>query len=126
MRLVEVAQALAPFFAMFAALAAGTDRRIARRLRQAAALDPARAVDLPALRPLWRWRLARLASAGAVRSVGGERYYLDESAYSSLRRVRRIRGLSILAVLVVALLLLWLAQRGDSTLSWVATRDWRA
>jgi hypothetical protein len=110
MRLVEILQAAAPFCALFAALITASERRLVRRLRRDGAVDGASAIALPALRPLTRWRLARLRRGGAVRAADAGSFYLDETAYRSLRRSRRRRVLAIAALLGGALTLLWLAR----------------
>ena len=62
---------------IIAAAIVGTDRRIHRRLRAAAATTPAQAIALPTRSPLWRWRLRRVLGAGAVQVETGGLYYLD-------------------------------------------------
>jgi hypothetical protein len=110
MRLVEILQTAAPFLALFAALLTASERRLVDRLRRAGAVADASALALSDLRPLTRWRLARLRRGGAVRAADRERFYLDEAAYQALRRARRRRVLTIAALLAAALALLWLRQ----------------
>jgi len=80
-----------------------TDRRLQRRLRQAQAFSPDRAVSIADNSPLVRWRMAHLRNAGVIRPAAGERYYWNEAAWAAYRRARRLRALTILAVMLLIL-----------------------
>jgi hypothetical protein len=81
-------QSLLPLPALAAALIVGTDRRIVRELRRASATTAEGSIHL-APSPMRRFRLRRLANAGALRLVAGNRYYLDEVGWTRYRRARR-------------------------------------
>jgi hypothetical protein len=101
-------------FPVLAAAVLGTDRRILRRLRAARATSPGEAVVITSGSPLMRWRLGRLAGAGALHSVEHDRYYLDEEGWRRFRQRRRLRALRIIGVALVlaALFYLWRTRAG--------------
>lgn len=89
-----------------------TDRRMVRRLRDAGALSPERAVPVASGNALRRWRLARLVGGGALRREAGDCYYVDEEGWRAYRRRRRVRVAVVLLVLVpLTLLIARLASR---------------
>ena len=90
-----------------AAAILGTDRRIVRTLRRAAAQD-AGAMPLDTRSQLIAWRLRRLRNAGPLQEVDG-RSLLLEDGWRNYRARRRARALTILPIVVAAALaLLWL------------------
>jgi len=93
-------RAIAPFVALFAAIIVGTDRRIVRLLRRAEAFSGDRAIPVPrAGNPIWRWRIHRMESGGALKRSNGA-IYLDPEGWSAYRRRRRLRALVVLAIAV--------------------------
>jgi hypothetical protein len=86
---------------ILAALILATDRKIARRLRAAGAMNAAHAIEFDPPGPVGRARLRRMLSVGAVRETGANRYYLDENNFRAWRVVRRKRALAILGIMVV-------------------------
>lgn len=97
---------ITPVIAVLGAAIAGTDRRIARALRDAGALSPDTAVALPPRRrPIWRWRLQRMERAGAIRRTSGESLYLDEPGWAAYRTSRRRRVLIALSIAIPLMLL---------------------
>ena len=95
---------------MLAITLLATERRLIRRLRDAAAVSPESATPLRISSPIVRFRLSRLRKAGAVVAAGPERFYLDAGAYTRYRHARRRRALTALMVaLPLMMLLSWLA-----------------
>lgn len=85
--------------AVVVAMARRAERMIVQTLREHGATATDRAVPLSLNRPGGRAALRRLIRAEAVRETG-DRYWLDESAYESMRDGRRVRA--VIAVIVVA------------------------
>ena len=106
----ELVALLAP---LFAAIMLRTDRRIARTLREEGATTPEGAFPFDPQNALVRWRLHRLAAAGAVKRAAEGRWYLDEAALSAYRWQRRKHLLIILAIVVPLMLAIAYAQRGS-------------
>jgi hypothetical protein len=75
-----------------------TDRRIARRLREAGAINAAHAMDFDPPGPVGRARLHRMLSVGAVRETGANRYYLDETGFRAILAFMVV----LIAILIVA------------------------
>ena len=88
------------FPALLAALILATDRKILRRLREAGATDPARAIAFAPPGPVGEARLRRMVSGGAVGQAAGG-YYLDEAGYLRWRAARRKRGLTMVGIMFV-------------------------
>lgn len=109
MRLVEVLQVVAPLIAILAALSRRAERRLVERLRGGSALTAATAIAFAPAGRLERWRLGRLARAGAVRDAGPGTAYLDEDSYQVYRRTRRRRALVVLAAVLALVAALFLA-----------------
>jgi hypothetical protein len=85
-----------------------SERRLLRRLRAAAAVNPETATPLPPPRsPITRFRLARLQKSRAVVAAGNGRFYLDTVAYARYRRARRRRGFVVIAMACPVMLFLW-------------------
>ena len=97
------------FPTILAAVILATDRKIARRLRAAGAINAAHAIDFDPPGPVGRARLRRMLSVGAVRETGANRYYLDETGFRAWRVMRRKRALAILAFMVVLIAILIVA-----------------
>jgi hypothetical protein len=97
------------FPTIMAALILATDRKIVRRLREAGATAPGLAVALDPPGPVGPARLRRMISAGAVRTAGGNRYYLDEPGYRAWRTARRKRALIILTIMICLIAMLVVA-----------------
>ena len=92
---------------VIAAAIVGTDRRIHRQLKTAAATTPAQAIALPTRSPLWRWRLRRLVGAGAVQVETSGLYYLDLVGWQRYRARRRLRAVSVIGVVLTVAAYLW-------------------
>jgi len=107
MRLVEALQVTAAVFGAAASIFASAERGIVKRLRREGATSTKTAIDLPRLRPLARWHLARLVAHGAV--VVGEqgRAHLDEAMYAPVRRKRKIVGASLAAITLAVVVVLY-------------------
>jgi hypothetical protein len=97
------------FPTVLAAVILAIDRKIARRLREAGAINAAHAIEFDPPGPVGRARLRRMLSVGAVRETGANRYYLDETGFRTWRVVRRRRALVILAFMVVLIAILIVA-----------------
>ena len=105
MRTVELLQVFGSVAgALFSALAA-IEQGLLRRLRAAGATSAERAVHLPGLRPLTRWRLARLEKAEAVKVLDSGAVFIDEESFHRLRR-RRILTAVAGVIVAVGLILL--------------------
>lgn len=98
---------------LFAALILRTDRRIVSQLREAKAISASSAIPLEPPHFLGRWRLSRLAHAGAICEEQAERYYLEEAGYAAFRMRRRRRVLVVVCTLVPLLLIMWLWLNSD-------------
>lgn len=98
-------QALRILPLLLATLILRTDRKILRRLREAAATDPQRAIQIERGGVIWNWRLDRLNDFGALGQALPGWYYLDEARWNAYRRKRRGRMLTVLAVLLLVVLL---------------------
>jgi hypothetical protein len=61
------------------------EHRIARRLRDAGACSPETAQPVGPKRLIDHRVEGRMVGAGALRDVGGQRYYLELAAYHALR-----------------------------------------
>ena len=97
------------FPTILAAVILATDRKIARQLREAGAINATHAIAFDPPGPVGRARLRRMLSVGAVRKTGASRYYLDETNFRVWRVVRRKRALAILAFMVVLIAILIVA-----------------
>ena len=102
MALNEGTQLVAAVAGALASVVAAVDQRLIRRLRREGATTSAAAVELAGLRPLSRWRLARLRASGAIVPGGAGRVYLDEAAYGERRRRRRKAAITVVATALVA------------------------
>lgn len=89
--------------AVVVAMARRAERMVVKTLRDHGATAADRAVPLSLGRPGGRAALRRLIRGEAVRE-SGDRYWLDESAYESLRDGRRVRA--VIALVVIALILI--------------------
>jgi hypothetical protein len=96
----ELLQILAALLSAAASFIAAAEVRLVKRLRAGQATDPDHAVGLGGLRPLGRWRLSRLRSAGAVQAIGPDAFYLDEARYGAMRHRRRVRAVTLVAIAV--------------------------
>jgi hypothetical protein len=92
---------------MFAALILRTDRRIVNELLAAQATSTGSAIPLDAPPIIGRWRLRRLASAGAICLVQPRNYYLQESGYAAYRKRRRRRVLVLIGILIPLIIITW-------------------
>ena len=84
------------------------ERRIQDQLLRAQAVSADTAVGVVELPAIARWRLSRLQRVGVVRTVDGERFYWDEAAWNTYRRLRRRRALTLVGVVVGGFALVWL------------------
>jgi hypothetical protein len=105
MRLVEALQIAAVFLGVLATAFTAVEGRFVGRFRRASATSRERAIELPTLRALGRWRLARLSAAGAVVEAEGGRLYLNETAYAALRRTRRLRAVTAVLLILASVVL---------------------
>jgi hypothetical protein len=103
---MSLAAVVGQFPTILAALILATDRRIARRLRTAGAVNAAHVVEFHAPGPVGPARLRRMVAVGAVREAGANRYYLDENNFRAWRVVRRKRALAVLAIMVALIAIL--------------------
>lgn len=96
---------IAPLPGLFAAAALRSERRLIELLRESKATAPERAIPLPALNPLARIRVKRLASVGALNTTADGRCYLDLHEWNAYMTRRRIRlGYTVLAAVAIVLL----------------------
>jgi acetylornithine deacetylase/succinyl-diaminopimelate desuccinylase-like protein len=89
--------------AVVVAMARRAERTIVETLREHGAASADRAVPLVPGRPGGRAALKRLVRREAVREAG-DRYWLDEKAYTAMREGRRVRA--VFAVIVVLALII--------------------
>ncbi len=105
MRLVELLQVTGAVLGILATAFMAVEQRLVAHFLRAGAMSAEAATELPALRPVLRWRLRRLEKIGAVVRVGPRRLFLDEVRYAAVRRRRAVLGVSsvlvILALVVV-------------------------
>ena len=94
-----LASFVGPLPALLAAVILATDRKILRRLREAGATSPARAVLFHPPGPIGRARLRRMITGGAVKETGGH-VYLDEAGYGRWRTARRKRALIVVTIMI--------------------------
>lgn len=92
--------------AVIAAVAVAAERRIVDTLRAAGAHTPAAAIPLTPSSGLEAKRLQLLLHAGAVRSTGDGRYYLDDAAWEAHLRHRRRLASTLITGMLLALLVL--------------------
>lgn len=89
--------------AVIVAMSRRAERAVVNTLREHGATSADRAVPLSMSRPGGRAALRRLVRREAV-GERGDRYWLDESAYESLRDSGRVRAVVVLIVVAVVLL----------------------
>lgn len=98
---------------MPAAFVLAAERRLARHLREAGALNEASAHALPDLHGVQRRRLPHLVKKGVVGDVGG-RYFLDEDAWDAYRHRQRLIAVGgMMAVLLVMAMVVWFSRSGS-------------
>jgi acetylornithine deacetylase/succinyl-diaminopimelate desuccinylase-like protein len=91
-----------------AAASVRSEKRIVQTLRAAGATSPETAITLQSGRLIQRGALRRLTRRNAVIETTGERYWLDETAYTAMRELRHSRiilsafGLAALLIVVSA------------------------
>jgi hypothetical protein len=90
---------------LIAAAAQKAQRKIVTDLRQAGAIEPARAIALQPGRHLDRSTLERMVGRGTVRRAG-PLYYLDEASEQACRDQRQRRLPWVLAILLAGLAVL--------------------
>ena len=101
-------QGFAAIPAIIAAAILRTDRRIVASLRTAHAFTPATAVGMRLRNGLARWRLARLANAGAIGKSASGDFFLDTVGWAAYRQRRRRRVvLAMATILPLAIALSW-------------------
>ena len=89
--------------AVVVAMARRAERAVVQTLREHGATSADRAVPLSLNRPGGRAALKRLVRREAVRE-SGDRYWLDEAAYETMRDGRRVRA--VFALIVVAAIII--------------------
>jgi hypothetical protein len=105
MRLVEALQIAAALMGALATAFTAIEGRFVGRFRRAAATSPERAIELPPLGVIGRWRRSRLGAAGAVVDAEGGTVYLNETAYAALRRSRRLRAVTAVLLVLASVVL---------------------
>ena len=111
MRLVEALQIAGVLLGALATAFTAIEGRFVGRFRRAAATSRERAIELPPLGVIGRWRRSRLGAAGAVVEAAGGRAFLDEAAYAALRRSRRLRAVTAVLLVLASVVLAHLALR---------------
>lgn len=111
MRLVDVLQAAGAILGVLASAFMVVEKRLVTRFRSAGATSPEDAIEVPSFGAALRWRMSRLSSARAVLPAGDRRVYLDEKAYSSLRKRRAVLGVTVVVVVLAIVILLHTALR---------------
>lgn len=106
MRLVELLQIAGALIGIPVTVFMAVEQRLLRRFLGAGATSAEAALELPALKPLLRWRLGQLEKSGAVVRVGPRRLFLDEDRYAAVRRRRAARGITIVLVILALVVLL--------------------
>jgi hypothetical protein len=109
-RLVDVLQAAGAIVGVLASAFTVVEKRLLARFRSAGATSPEDAMEAPSLGALLRWRVSRLTSVRAVVEVGDGRLYLDEQAYSALRKRRAVLGVTLVVVLLALVALVFSAR----------------
>lgn len=85
------------------------EHRIARRLRDAGACSPETAQPVVPKRLFDHRAVSRMVGAGALRDVGGQRYYPRPRRLQRASQPRAKRALMIIALILFVMLLLALA-----------------
>jgi uncharacterized membrane protein YidH (DUF202 family) len=111
MRLVDVLQAAGAIVGVLASAFTVVEKRLLARFRSSGATSPEDAMEATSLGVLLRCRVSRLTSVGAVVEVSDGRLYLDEQAYSSLRKRRVVLGVTLVVVALALVALVHTALR---------------
>ena len=105
-----ILQLIATLLGALATVVMSLEQRFVRDLRRREATSAESAVTIGEPGLITRWRMRRLARAGALRETGSGAVYLDEAAYRALRR-RRVLTVIPLVVGLVGLVLILRALR---------------
>lgn len=103
----ELLQIIAALVGALGAVIGAAESRLIRRFQKAGASSDAHPIQLGKIRPITRWRLKRLMSAGAIVPVDDAAYFLDSDRFARLKRQRRKRALFILGMLTAVFLVLY-------------------